>query len=210
MSKLGNKEVILILIVINFMLYYLLVMIAISPIKSSISNNKAEIQSLQADYDAKKEIVDSEQTYITTIETLKATKTDLFATGFPNTNPENLHAFMEKETQANSVPIQNISITQAPRVAVNANGGDVETGIMDNTLTLTVQGSYANVIKLLQSIEDVQKTSLLTSLNLGGSASDMTVNMGYSFLSADKTDIPDDVFDHTFGQGAGNTALFKQ
>ncbi|MBR6400087.1 MAG: type 4a pilus biogenesis protein PilO [Firmicutes bacterium] len=205
MNKLGNKEVILILIVINFMLYYMLYFIGISPLKNSINNNKADIATLQEEYDEKKAIVDSEETYKQSIERLKAEKVELFATGFPNTNAESLHAFINKEATASNINISSINITQAPRLA----NGDQETGIMDNNISVSATGSYASITKLLSSIEEVQKTSLLTGLSLSGAASDMQTQLQYSFLSADKEDIPDDVFDHTFGQPAGNTTLFK-
>jgi len=208
MNKLGNKEVILILIVINFMLYYLLYFIGISPLKNSIESNKSEIATLQEEYDEKKAIVDSEDDYKQAIERLTAEKKELFETGFPNTNPENLHAFMVKEADANHITIENINITQEPRMA-NGEGGDVVSGILDNTLSLTVEGSYADITKLIASIEDVQKTSILTSLSLGGDVSKMNASLNYSFLSADKDEGTDAIFDHKFGQAAGNTALFK-
>ncbi len=208
MSKLGNKETILILVVINFMCYYLLFMMGVNPIKATIQENKTQIETLQAEYDEKKEIVDSEQQYRDDIERLKAEKVELFATGFPNTNPESLHAFMNKELQANSVTISNINIAQAPR-KVNADGGERETGIFDNTITIVATGGYSNVTKFIETVENLEKTSLLTSLSLSGNAAEMQTNIQYSFLSADKTETPDDIFDHQFGQAAGNSALFK-
>lgn len=208
MNKLSNKEVILILVVINIALYYLLYAIGINPVKHNISANSSEIKTLQTDYDEKKAIVDSEQDYINKIDELTTAKAELFKNGFPNTNAENIHAFMQKETTAKSVSTQSITINQAPRIAA-AEGGEVETGIMDNNITLNVEGSYTNVISLLAEIENQQKTSLLTSLNLSGSKDAVTASMGYSFLSADKTDIEDHIFDHEFSQAAGNQALFK-
>lgn len=205
MKNLGNKEVILILIVINFMLYYLLYFIGISPLKNSINSNRDAIAQLQAEYDEKKAIVDSEETYKQTIETLKAEKAELFQTGFPNTNPENLHAFMVKEAADNHITISNIAINQAPRMA----NGDQATGILDNTISVSATGSYTDIIKLATAIEDVQKTSILTSLSLGGESSNMSATFAYDFLSADKEEGTDEIFAHDFGQAAGNTALFK-
>lgn len=210
MNKMGNKEVILILIVINFLCYYLLFMMGVKPIKAKIEENKETIISLQNEYEEKKAIVDSRQDYIDAIERLTAEKAELFATGFPNTNPESLHAFMNKELTANQVTISNISINQEPRLVMNAEGENRETGIYDNTITITATGAYSNITKFIESVENLEKTSLLTSFMLNGeSASNMEANLSYSFLSADKTETPDDVFDHTFGQAAGNSALFK-
>ncbi len=209
MAKLGNKEVILILVVINFMLYYMLWFIGISPLKSSISENKEQITALQAEYDDKKAIVDSEDTYKKNIEDLTAQKAELFQSGFPNTNPENLHAFMVKEAEANHITIGNISITQSPRMAAGSDG-TAKTGILDNTLNLSITGSYADITKFISTIEQIQKTSILSSFSLGGTdIAQMTSSMNYSFLSADKEEGSDTIFDHTFGQAAGNTALFK-
>ena len=210
MGKLGNKEVILILIVINFMLYYLLYFIGISPLKNSISNTKADIATLQAEYDEKKAIVDSEETYKQTIETLKAEKAELFKSGFPNTNAESLHAFMVDESAKNNITLSSISISQSVRNAVDDQGVDSLTGIMNNDITMQATGTYDGFIKLLESIEDVQKTSILTSFTLSGSdASNMNANIVYSFLSADKSETPDDIFEHKFGQSAGNSRLYK-
>ena len=210
MGKLGNKEVILILIVINFLLYYLLFMMVINPTKNKIKTNNDTISALQMEYDEKKAIVDQEQTYIDDIARLKAEKAELFTSGFPNTDPENLHAFMVKETAANSITINNISISQSSRNASDASGGEHTTGIMDNTLSVGVEGSYANIINLIKTMEEIKKTSLLTSLNLSGDPAKMTTTLNYSFLTADKSDNPDEIFDHTFNKGVGNSALFKQ
>lgn len=209
MGKLGNKEVILILVVINFLLYYLLFMMVINPTKNKIKLNNESIDALQMEYDEKKAIVDQEEDYIADIERLKAEKAELFTTGFPNTDPENLHAFMVKETAANSITINNISISQASRNAADANGAEHTTGIMDNTLAVGIEGSYSNIIKLIGTLEELQKSSLLTSLSLSGDPNKMTTTLNYSFLSADKTDNPDTIFDHTFNKGVGNSALFK-
>ena len=208
MAKLGNKEVILILVVINFMLYYMLWFIGISPLKNSIKENNEQIVALTAEYEDKKSIVDSEDTYKKNIEDLTAQKQELFVTGFPNTNPENLHAFMVKEAEANHITISSIGIAQTPRMAVGSDG-EAKTGITDNTLTLSVSGTYADIIKLIGSIEEIQKTSILTSCNLGGDVGGMSSSLNYSFLSADKDEGTDTIFDHQFGQAAGNTALFK-
>ena len=210
MGKLGNKEVILILVVINFLLYYLLFMMVINPTKNKIKSNNENIETLQAEYDEKKAIVDSEQSYIDNIEKLKVEKAELFTKGFPNTDPENLHAFMVKETAANSITINSINISQASRNAADAEGGQHTTGIMDNTLAVSIEGSYANIVKLIGTMEEINKTSLLTSLSLSGDPTKMTTTLNYSFLSADKSDNPDNIFDYTFNKGVGNSALFKE
>lgn len=209
MGKLGNKEIILILIVINFLLYYLLFMMVINPTKNKIKLNNESIDALQMEYDEKKAIVDQEDDYIADIERLKAEKAELFTTGFPNTDPENLHAFMVKETAANSITINNISISQSSRNAADASGAQHTTGIMDNTLAVGIEGSYSNIIKLIGTLEELQKSSLLTSLSLSGDPNKMNTTLNYSFLSADKSDNPDTIFDHTFNKGVGNSALFK-
>ncbi len=209
MSKLGNKEILLILVVINFMLYYLMFFIGVNPLKNSIKENREQIAAEQTEYDEKKAIVDSEDTYKKSIETLTVEKAELFKTGFPNANPENLHAFMVKEAGDHNIAIDNITIGQAPRMA-SAEGVETETGILDNTFTLNINGSYADITKFIAAIEDIQKTSILTSLSFTGSdISKMSSSLTYDFLSADKEEGSDTIFDHKFGQAAGNTALFK-
>ena len=208
MGKLGNKEVILILVVINFMLYYMMVFIAVNPLKSSIKENNEQIEALQKEYDDKKAIVDSEETYKQTIETLKAEKAKLFESGFPNTNPENLHAFMVKEAEANHITIGSISINQAPRKATSNNGQE-ETGILDNKLNLSIKGSYLDIINLIKSVEGEERTSLLTSFSLNGEKEEMSSSLSYDFLSADKEDNTDPIFDHQFGQSVGDKKLFR-
>lgn len=209
MGKLGNKEVILILVVINFLLYYLLFMMVINPTKNKIKSNNENIATLQTEYDEKKAIVDSEQSYIDNIEKLKVEKSELFTKGFPNTDPEYLHAFMVKETAANSISINNITISQAARNAADTSGEQHVTGILDNTLSVGIEGSYANIVKLIGTMEELNKTSLLTSISLSGDPAKMTTTLNYSFLSADKSDNPDNIFDYTFNKGVGNSALFK-
>lgn len=209
MGKLGNKEVLLILVVINFMLYYMMVFIAVNPLKSSIKENNEQITALQKEYDEKKAIVDSEETYKQTIETLKKEKAELFQKGFPNTNPENLHAFMVKEADANKITIGSISINQSPRMA-KSDGNKETTGILDNKLNLSIKGSYPDITNFIKSIESTEKTSLLTSFSLSGEYDAMSSSISYDFLSADKEEGADDIFDHKFGQAAKNDALFKK
>lgn len=210
MSKLGSKELLLILLIINFLMYYFAYMLAVGPLKNEISTLKTQSIELQQERDEKQATVDKKPEYEQNIKDLTEQKKTLFQTGFPNTDPEFLHAFMVDQSKAANIQIDNISIAQAPRTSVNSAGETVETGIMDNTITISTVAPYNSIAKLLDDIEKMQRTSILTSLNISGTAGSMSSNMSYNFLSADKgEDINDTVFNHTFSQGAGNSTLFK-
>ncbi len=210
MSKLGSKELFLILIIINFLLYYCLYMMGVGPLKTKISTLSADKETLTAEYQEKQTIVDSKPQYEQNIKDLTVQKAELFQTGFPNTDPEYLHAIMVQQAGISGISMTNISINQAPRESTNSAGETVETGIMDNTLTIATTASYANIAKFLEDIESLQRTSILTSLNLSGTAAEMSASMAYNFLSADKGEsINDAIFDHEFSHGAGNSTLFK-
>ena len=208
MNKLGAKEIFLILIVINFLLYYMAYMLVVSPMWNKSKEYDTQITDLTAKYEEDKSVVDSKDTYISTIETLKADKQTLFDTSFPDADTEDLHAYLVSKATAESIEIQNISLNQTIETAQDEAGNKIPTGLKNNTITLTVNGAYANVIKLLTDIQNVQKTSLLTSLTLtpGGQGT----NIGYTFLTVDKgEDIVDTTLDHQFGQPLGDTVLFK-
>lgn len=210
MNKLGSKEIFLILVVINFLLYYLAYMCVISPLRNTGKEYKEQITTLQQQYDEQKAIVDSKDQYIATIDQLKKDKETLFTESFPDAETENIHAYMVDRAKACSIVINSITIGQdVATVADPQTGEQVPTGLKNNTINVSVTGSYANIIKLITDMENVKKTSLLTSFSLAGNPASMTTSLNYSLLTVDKgEDIVDPTFDHTFGQGKGGTVLF--
>ena len=211
MSKLGSKELFLILIIINFLLYYAAYMLAVGPLKNTITTAKADKENLTAQYEERQATIDQKPQLEENLKALKKQKGELLKTGFPNTDPEYIHAFLVDETKAANISMDSITINQKPRTSKNSAGETVETGIMDNTINVNAKSTYTNIATLLKEIEDLQKTSILTRLNLSGTAAEMNANMSYNFLSADKgEDKSDTTFDHEFANGVGNSsALFK-
>lgn len=208
MNKLGAKEIFLILIVINFLLYYMAYMLVVSPMWSKSKEYDTQITDLTAKYEEDKSVVDSKDTYISTIETLKADKQTLFESSFPDADTENIHAYIVDKAKETSVTIQNISMSQDIKTAQGENGEKVPTGLKNDTINLTIDGSYANTIKFITDIQNVQKTSLLTAITL--SPSGKGNSLIYSILTVDKgEDIVDTTLDHQFGQPLGDTVLFK-
>lgn len=210
MNKLGSKEIFLILVVINFLLYYLAYMCVISPLRNTGKGYQEQITTLQQQYDEQKAIVDSKDQYIATIEQLKKDKETLFTESFPDAETENIHAYMVDRAKACSIVINTISISQdVATVADPQTGEQVPTGLKNNTINVSITGSYANIIKLITDMENVKKTSLLTSFSLAGDPASMTTSLNYSLLTVDKgEDIVDPTFDHAFSQGKGGTVLF--
>lgn len=211
MSKLGSKEIFLILIIINFLLYYLAYMCVISPLRTKGGEYKTQVDTLQTQYDDQLNTVNSKDQYLTTIETLKAEKQTLFNESFPDAETENLHAYMTTISQATGVVIDSINLSQEVATVTNEETGEtVETGLKNNTISVSLIGSYDGIVNFVRSIENVKKTSLLTSFNLSGSAGAMNSTLNYEFLTVDKgEDIVDNTLDHTFNQGAGGTRLFN-
>ncbi|GEM_PF-3282342 len=211
MNKLGSKEIFLILVIINFLLYYLAYMCVISPLRNKGSEYKEQITTLQQQYDEQKTIVDSKDQYIATIEQLKTDKETLFTESFPDAETESIHAYMVDRAKASGIVIDNINISQnVATVNDEATGEKIPTGLKTNTISVGVTGSYSNIIKLITDMENVQKTSLLTSLSLSGEPSVMTTTLNYSLMTVDKgEEIVDPTFDHNFGQAMGDTVLFK-
>lgn len=210
MSKLGSREIFLILIVINFLLYYLAYMCVISPLMSKGSEYKATADSLNVQYQDQLNTVNSKDQYLATIETLKAEKQTLFNESFPDAETENLHAYMTTISQATGVTIDSINLTQDAATVTNEETGETtETGLKNNTISVTITGTYDGIINFVRSIENVKKTSLLTSFNINTGTGGMTSALNYEFLTVDKgDDIVDTTLDHTFNQGAGDTRLF--
>lgn len=210
MNKLGSKEIFLILVIINFLLYYLAYMCVISPMRNTGKEYKEQITTLQKQYDEQKAIVDSKDQYIATIEQLKQDKETLFTESFPDTETENIHAFMVDRAKASNIVIDSINISQdVATVKDEQTGEKVPTGLKTNTINVSITGSYANIIKLITDMENVKKTSLLTSFSLAGDPANMTTSINYSLLTVDKgEDIVDPTFDHSFSQGKGGTVLF--
>lgn len=211
MSKLGSKELFLILVIINVVLYYFTYMIAVGPLKNQISTAKEQKVTLTQQRDERQEQIDQKPQIKDNIKNLKDEKAELFKSGFPSTDAEYIHAFLVDETKAANMKMNSISIAQAPRMSTNAAGQEVETGIMDNTITIMANSTYSNIATLLKEVEGLDKTSILTRLNLSGTAAEMVATMDYNFLSADKgEDRSDTTFDHEFAKGVGDAnKLFK-
>jgi Tfp pilus assembly protein PilO len=210
MNKLGSKEIFLILVIINFLLYYIAYMCVVSPLGSKSKSYSEEIASLQEEYDADMEIVNSKDQYIATIDSLKKDKETLFNNSFPDAETETLHAYMVDKAKESGVVISNISLSQKIATIKDDDGNPVATGLRDNNISVSISGSYANIIKFITDIENVKKTSLLTSLSFSGTTGDMKSSINYYLMTVDKgDDINDPTLDHTFGQGLGDEALFK-
>lgn len=211
MNKLGSKEIFLILVIINFLLYYLAYMCVISPMRKKGAEYKEQIVALQTQYDEQKAIVDSKDQYIADIENLKQEKEVLFTESFPDAETESLHAYMVKLAQESGVVISNINLTQEiATVKDEESGEDVPTGLKNNDISVSVDGSYTNIIKFITDMESAKKTSLLTSFSLTGPASGMQSAITYSLMTVDKgEEIVDPTLDHTFGQAKGDTVLFN-
>lgn len=208
MKNLSNKETILILVVINILLYYLLYAIAVRPLKNNIVLNNDVIERLQEEYDEDKAIVDQKDELESRRTELTEQKKTLFEQGFPNTDAEKLHAFINKVATENNIVIDNITITQTPRIAAN-DATQQESDVYDNIISVQAVATYADATKLIKAIEDEHKTSLLTQLSLTGQAGEMSVGLGYNFLSADKPEKEDPIFEHNFNPAKGDSALFK-
>lgn len=211
MNKLGSKEIFLILVIINFLLYYLAYMCVISPMRKAGNEYKEQIVTLQTQYDEQKAIVDSKDQYIADIENLKKEKETLFTESYPDAETESLHAYMVKLAKESGVVIKNISLAQdVATVKDEATGEEVKTGLKNNNITVSIDGSYTNIIKFITDIENVKKTSLLTSFSLSGPSAGMQSSLTYSLMTVDKgEEIVDPTLDHTFGQAKGDTVLFN-
>lgn len=210
MSKLGSREIFLILIIINFLLYYLAYMCVISPLMKKGDEYKATVDTLTTQYEDQLNTVNSKDQYLATIETLKAEKQTLFNESFPDAETENLHAYMTTISQATGVAIDSINLSQETATVTNEETGEVtETGLKNNTISVNLTGTYDGIINFVRSIENVKKTSLLTSFNLSAGTGGMASTLNYEFLTVDKgEDIVDTTLDHTFNPGAGDTRLF--
>lgn len=211
MNKLGSKEIFLILIIINFLLYYLAYMCVISPIRNKGNEYKEQVVTLEQQYAEQKKIVDSKDQYIETIETLKQDKQTLFNESFPDAETENLHAYMVDKAKKSGIIIDSINLNQKiSTVKDEGTGEEIPTGLKNNTISISITGSYANVIKFITDIENVNKTSLLTGFTISGDSTGMKSSINYSLMTVDKgEDIVDPTLDHNFGQAMGDTMLFK-
>ena len=209
MSKLGSREIFLILIVINFLLYYLAYMCVISPLMSKGREYKDTVATLSTQYEQQLETVNSKDQYLATIENLKAQKQTLFNESFPDAETENLHAYMTSMAQRTNVRIDGISLEQEVSTITNEDDEEIETGLKDNTISVSLTGSYESIINFISDIENVKKTSRLTSFSLSSGEGMMQASLNYDFLTVDKgDDIVDNTLDHTFNQGANNKNLF--
>jgi Tfp pilus assembly protein PilO len=185
-------------------------MCVVSPLGNKSKGYSEEITTLQQKYDDDMTIVNSKDDYIATIDSLKQEKETLFNNSFPDAETENLHAYMVDKAKESGVTITSISLSQKVATIKNDDGEQVPTGLRDNNISVSLNGSYTNIIKFITDIENVKKTSLLTSLSFSGTTGDMKSSINYYLMTVNKgDDINDTTLDHSFSQGLGDEALFK-
>lgn len=211
MNKLNAKERTLILVVCNLLLYYLVYISMLTPILNSRANYKVQADAKQEEYNTNTQIINSREGYINDIATLTEQKNELFQNSFPDAEAENIYVYLVENAKQNSLNVSSVNIEQEIQTVSNEETGEeTQTGLKNNIITVSANGPYTGVIKFIEDIENVKKTSLLTSFSVSPGEGGMTATFGYTFLTTNKgEDSNDAIFEHTFGQAKGDTKLFN-
>jgi Tfp pilus assembly protein PilO len=213
MGKLGSKEIFLILIVINFLLYYLGYICVVNPIRNKGKEYSEEIVNLQADYDQKQTTVAGIPQLEQDIEDLKATKKEKLDASYPDGYSEDVQMFAYELTKAKSLNLTEFGITQNPIVNRNEDGEDVPTGVTSNNITIAVSGTYDNILSFISDMETRNAGAKLTSLDWTTRDGNYQATINYLMLTVEKgEDIKDDTFSKNetkFAVEGNDSKLFK-
>jgi Tfp pilus assembly protein PilO len=196
MNKLGSKEIFLILVIGNLLLYYLAYVCVISPIRNKGKEYSDEMAMVQAEYDEKKQTVDSIPQLEEDIKNLQSNKDEKLAASYPKGYAEDVQMFMTKQIEARSLTMTDVpTIKQNAITQKDADGEDVPTKISNNTISVNVSGTYKNAMDFLNEMETRNKGAKLTSLSLNVEGADSyKVEAEYLMLTVDKGDDKDNTF----------------
>jgi Tfp pilus assembly protein PilO len=195
MNKLGSKEIFLILVIINFLLYYLAYMCIIKPIAKTGSGYSEEIEVAQADYDQKKETVDGIPQLDADIQNLENDKAQKLADAYPKGYAEDVQLFMTKLISDKQLTLINVpQVTSKPVTEKNSDGEEVATKVTNNNITVSISGSYKTITEFLETMEQKNKGAKLTSYKLEVKEGVCEATANYLMLTVDKGNDKDNTF----------------
>lgn len=199
MSKMNNREMILLVVLCNFAVILLFQQLAIKRVTAEREELITERQELENEISRVSVEVASYPNYLLQIEDLKNERQRFYATCFPEANPELIHVFVRNKTLAANLDAKNISLTSKQETTTNEEGKDVDSIFKNNTANMQITGPYSNFINFILDLEGLNRTYRLSTLNMAPQT-DGSFNYSASlhFFTVQK-DTEDDIFDYDMG-----------
>ena len=185
MNKLGSKEIFLILIIINFLLYYLAFMFVINPIRKNTEELETQIEQRDSERATLQQQKDDIDNIGGNIENAKKRRSESLITTFKAAGAEGISLELEKYAAASGVVIESCSIDES--VVSQSEGEDgeaLDTEVKRSTVNLTITGIDANIVNFVSRVESVGNDTLLTNMSLMSNPNtpELTSNVNFTFI----------------------------
>lgn len=208
MAKMSSKEVLMILVVVNILLYYMLYSYAVKPAIETHKENAAQIEEIKEEYEDRVKEVEAEKEYLATIadETTRR-ETELFANVYPEAENEVIHKFMYNYATKNSLKLSSINLSGESKKKTKGAVNKYEDFFRSTVVTMQVDGAYANIMKFVKEIEELNRSAALTGLNISATESGHTATVTYKMMTVNKGEVKDEIFDYTYNLGLNQSIL---
>jgi Tfp pilus assembly protein PilO len=198
LNNLSPRDTVLVIVIVNIVCYFLGFQIIVSPLYNAFKTTNAEREAAVEEYNELKYEAEQEAVYDSNISELKKERRDEINSKFYQTvTAEKFHKWFSNLKNSKNVNLTNFSINRVTTTSTDEDGNEVEADFVDNQVTLDFTSTYAQLVDLLQEIENDGKASALTNLNISPSPEGVMTNLTYSFYSITKNEGEDKDFTST-------------
>lgn len=205
-NKLSPRDAFMIVVLMNVIMYYLGYQFIVSPLLNRYMDFDVKLQEVQLEHDNIMLEISKNQEYLQQITKLLEERRSLYEVCFPKAETEVVHKFMNEMSKKAQVSINSIKIDPKKEMATTESGEEIESIFKNNEVTLSISGSYKNLVDFMTDIESLKRSSAVNEISVNnsnnGTSSIVTINM----LTVEK-DVEDEIFDYTFQGGTGGTSL---
>jgi Tfp pilus assembly protein PilO len=209
MSKLNPKEVFMVVLVVNILCYYLGFILLVNPLIKIHKSQRETMAEVMAENERVKAEVAANDGYLADIATCRSDRKKIYENCFPEAQAETIHKFFNDKSVKTGNSVTSISIATTSKTSTSETGQEVESIFKDNTVTFVLAGNYKSFIDFLTELENLKRTSFLTTVNISGSGETMSMSGNIDVYTV-KKDVEDKIFNYEFTNGTGGTALNMQ
>lgn len=197
MNKLNPKEMFMVIVLVNVVVYYLGYLIIATPllkVNSVISTQYQEAKNENAKI--KEEIAQNEE-YVKQITLAENSRAEYYDHSYPYAREEIIHEFISEKLKAHGLVLTSIKVEEevddnAQTTATTNEDGSVaqpvESIFKSYVIDVNYVGNFKNTKEFLTDIESLDKTAAVTKLDIGKSESGAATNVTFNMVTVDKGD----------------------
>lgn len=194
MGNLSNREIFLIILLLNFLLYYVAFQFIAVPLLDYKKTCELNYENARAENQKIIYEMSMRDNYKMQIEDYKKERLELYTKVYPKAETETLHKFMARVENNNNISIQKIQIISSQDSTVNEDGVEIQSILKNNIINMSINANYTNVIDFMEEIENINKTSAVTALSMNGLKENLNVNIVYNICTVNE-DTQDTIFE---------------